>query len=163
LQLKGAPITDAGLKILDSFNNKGDMATENHFTTTEDGFLFKSTSCVLTGENRKPIGLLCINMNLSYPFPEIIKTLMPDIAGTHTSIYESLTTSPTAIIENAIQRAVAEVESDATINLKGKNKAITKVLFDNGIFEFKEATAIVSELLGITRHAIYKYNREFKS
>ncbi|WCE32042.1 helix-turn-helix transcriptional regulator [Vibrio sp. SCSIO 43137] len=159
----GSPITDAGLRILDSFAKKGDVATENHFTTAEDGSLFKSTSCVLTGENHKPIGLLCINMNLSHPFPEIIKTLMPDITDTHLKIHKQLSSSPASIIKDAIESAVVEVESDATINLKGKNKAITKVLFDKGIFEFKEATAIVSEQLGITRHAIYKYNREFKS
>ncbi|MFA0026766.1 helix-turn-helix domain-containing protein, partial [Vibrio sp. 10N.261.49.A5] len=40
---------------------------------------------------------------------------------------------------------------------------ITKQLLENGIFELKEATAFVSERLGITRHAIYKYIREFRA
>ncbi|MCW8336601.1 helix-turn-helix domain-containing protein, partial [Vibrio paucivorans] len=67
------------------------------------------------------------------------------------------------VIEQALEHAVKEVQNDASINLKGKNKAITKVLFDNGIFELKEATGLTSERLGITRHAIYKYIREFKA
>ncbi len=119
---------------------------------------------MLAGENGKAIGLFCINMNLSHPFPDIIKTLMPDMStSTHVGVHENFSSSPSEVIENALENAILEIENDATINLKGKNKAITKLLFDNGIFELKEATALVSERLGITRHAIYKYNREFRS
>ena len=159
----GSPITDMGLKMLNAFEKTGNVTPESYFTTAKDGSLLKSTTCVLAGENGKPIGLFCINMNLSHPFPEIIKTLMPDMNGTHVGVHENFSSSPTEVIENALENAILEVENDATINLKGKNKAITKVLFDNGIFELKEATALVSERLGITRHAIYKYNREFRS
>jgi predicted transcriptional regulator YheO len=118
---------------------------------------------VLAGENRKPIGLFCINMNLSHPFPEIIKTLMPDVSLPHVGVHENFSSSATDVIEQALEHAVKEVQNDASINLKSKNKAITKVLFDNGIFELKEATGLTSERLGITRHAIYKYIREFKA
>jgi len=159
----GSPITDMGLKMLNAFEKTGNVTPESYFTTAKDGSLLKSTTCVLAGENGKPIGLFCINMNLSHPFPEIIKTLMPDMSSAHVGVHENFSSSPTEVIENALENAILEVENDATINLKGKNKAITKVLFDNGIFELKEATALVSERLGITRHAIYKYNREFRS
>lgn len=159
----GSPITDMGLKMLNAFEKTGNVTPESYFTTAKDGSLLKSTTCVLAGENGKPIGLFCINMNLSHPFPEIIKTLMPDMSSAHVGVHENFSSSPTEVIENALENAILEVENDATINLKGKNKAITKVLFENGIFELKEATALVSERLGITRHAIYKYNREFRS
>jgi len=159
----GSPITDMGLKMLSVFESTGEVTPKSYFTTSKDGSLLKSTTCVLAGENGKPIGLFCINMNLSHPFPEIIKTLMPDMAHSHVGVHENFSSSTTEVIEQALDHAIAEVDNDASINLKGRNKAITKLLLENGIFELKEATALVSERLGITRHAIYKYIREFRS
>lgn len=101
-------------------------------------------------------------MNLSHPFTDIMKTLMPEGINTPIGIQESFSSSPTEVIQNALESAIKDIDNDASVNQKGRNKAITKLLFDNGIFELKEATALVSECLGITRHAIYKYIREFK-
>ncbi|EAS45320.1 hypothetical protein C9J48_08540 [Photobacterium profundum] len=159
----GSPITDLGLKMLSLIEKTGEVTPKSYFTNSKDGSLLKSTTCVLAGENGKPIGLFCINMNLSHPFPEIIKTLMPDMAHSHVGVSENFSSSATDVIEQAINHAVLEIDGDASINLKGRNKAITKLLLENGIFELKEATAMVSEHLGITRHAIYKYIREFKA
>ena len=159
-----SPITDLGLKMLSLFKKTGEVAPKSFFTTAKDGALLKSTTCVLAGENGKPIGLFCINMNLSQPFPEIIKTLMPDMASSHAAgMNENFSASATEVIEQALNDAILEVDNDISINQRGRNKAITKVLLENGIFELKEATALISENLGITRHAIYKYIREFKS
>ncbi len=158
-----SPITDVGLKMLSQFKKTGEVAPKSYFTTGKDGALLKSTTCVLAGNSGKPIGLFCINMNLSCPFPEIIKTMMPDMASTYAGVSENFSASATDIIEQSLSNAILEVESNPSVNLKGRNKAITKVLLENEIFEFKEATAMVAEHLGITRHAIYKYVREFKS
>ncbi|MDD1795170.1 PAS domain-containing protein [Enterovibrio sp. ZSDZ42] len=159
----GSPITDLGLRMLRAFEKTGNVTPNSYFTESKDGALLKSTTCILEGEEGRPIGMFCINMNLSFPFPEIIKTLMPDMAHSAMSVSENFSASANEVIDQALNHAIVEVEADASINLKGKNKAITKLLFENGIFELKEATAIVSERLGITRHAIYKYLREFKS
>lgn len=158
-----SPITDVGLKMLSQFKKTGEVAPKSYFTTSKDGALLKSTTCVLAGENGKPIGLFCINMNLSCPFPEIIQTLMPDMTNSYIDVNENFSSSAADIIEQALNNAILEIDNDDTVNQKGRNKAITKVLLENEIFEFKEATVMVSERLGITRHAIYKYIREFKS
>lgn len=158
-----SPITDLGLKMLSLFKKTGEVAPKSFFNTSKNGALIKSTTCVLAGEQGQPIGLFCINMNLSQPFPEILKTLMPDMANAHGSVHENFSASATDVIEHALNDAITQIDSDPSINLRGRNKAITKVLFDNGIFELKEATAQVAEHLGLTRHAIYKYIREFKS
>ncbi|MDE1254278.1 PAS domain-containing protein [Vibrio aestuarianus] len=159
----GSPITDIGLKALRIFEQTGEVTPKCYFTNSKDGSLLKSTTCVLAGENGKPIGLFCININLSHPFPEIIKTLMPNVAHTSVAVNENFRSSATDVIEQALSHAIQEIENDPSVNLKSKNKTITKLLLENGIFELKEATAIVAERLGITRHAIYKYIREFKS
>ncbi|EPA8651917.1 TPA: helix-turn-helix transcriptional regulator [Photobacterium damselae] len=159
----GSPITDLGLRMLSAYEKTGEVTPKSYFTQSKDGSLLKSTTCILMGENNRPIGMFCINMNLSFPFPEIIKTLMPDMGHSTMAVSENFSSCANDVIDHALDHAITEIENDVSINLKGRNKAITKLLFENGIFELKEATAIVSERLGITRHAIYKYLREFKS
>jgi predicted transcriptional regulator YheO len=158
----GSPITDMGLKMLRDFENTGNVTPKSYFTTGKDGATLKSTTCVLAGKQGKPIGLFCINMNLSFPLSEIMKTWIPEIQTQH-STSENFSSSAKDVIEDALENARIEVENDPDVNLKGKNKAITKLLYQNGIFELKEATALAAKHLGITRHAIYKYIREFKS
>ncbi|MRI33632.1 hypothetical protein EOPP23_11610 [Endozoicomonas sp. OPT23] len=160
----GAPITDLGLKVFREFEETGVMAPKSYFTKNKDGSLMKSTSCILTGEDDRAVGMFCININLSHPFPEIMKTLMPgNLETTNLQTSENFSTSPSDIIEQALSTAIHDIENNASVNAKGRKKAITRILFDNGIFEFKEATTIVADGLQITRHAVYKYIREFKS
>jgi predicted transcriptional regulator YheO len=158
----GSPITDLGLKMLRHVEQTGEVTPKCYFNKSKDGSLLKSTTSVLAGEKGRPIGLFCINMNLSYPFPEIIKTLMPDMAQTNGVVSENFSSSAADVITQALDHAIHDVEHDPSVTQKGKNKAITKQLLENGIFELKEATAMVAERLGITRHAVYKYIREFK-
>ncbi|MCK6265129.1 PAS domain-containing protein [Vibrio sp. ZSDE26] len=159
----GAPITDLGLKMWRDYENSGVVSPKSYFTNSCDGSLLKSTTCILAGADNKAIGMLCINMNLSFPFPEIIKTLMPDVSVATTMVNENFSTNATDVIDQALSSVIEEVDNDDSVSSKGRNKAITKRLFDNGVFELKETTTQVSERLGITRQAVYKYLREFKS
>ncbi|MEZ9304944.1 hypothetical protein BCV02_02945 [Vibrio breoganii] len=159
----GSPITDLGLRMWSEFERTGEVSPKCYFTKSSDGAMMKSTTCVLAGENGKAIGMLCINMNLSHPFPEIMKTLMPDVSVSNFLENEHFSTSAGDVIYQALEQAIHEVDGDSSVTPKGRNKAITKHLFDNGIFELKETTTQVAEKLGITRQAIYKFLREFKS
>ncbi|VUT03237.1 transcriptional regulator [Klebsiella spallanzanii] len=159
---EGSPITDMGLKMLRLFLQTGEVNSKSYFTRNSKGEMLKSTTCVLAGDNNKPVGLFCVNMNLSAPFPDIIRTLMPDIAAP-SPINENFGSNVYDIVEQSADSIIKQVYDDVTINPKARNKSIVFQLFENGIFEFKEATAIVSGKLGISKHAIYKYLREFKS
>lgn len=158
----GSPITDLGLQMWRSFEHTGQVSPKSYFTNATDGSLLKSTTCVLAGDNDKPIGMLCINMNLSFPFPEIIKTLMPDNTA-NSMVSESFCNNAQDVISKALNAAIAEVDLDAAITPKIRNKAIIRRLFDNGMFELKETTAHVAESLNISKQAVYKFLREFKS
>lgn len=158
-----SPITDLGLKVLRTYEETGITTPKSYFTTNKDGSLLKSTTCILAGEDGKPIGLFCININLSHPFPEIIKTLMPEQEHLTGAISENFSANAHDSIHHALEQAIHDVDTDPTIGAKHRNKEITKRLFDNDIFEFKDANILVSERLGITRHAVYKFIREFKS
>jgi predicted transcriptional regulator YheO len=159
----GSPITDLGLRMWSTFEKTGEVSPKSYFTNAADGSLLKSTTCILAGPEQKPIGMLCINMNLSFPFPEIVKTLMPQCNAPQTLVSETFSNNANDVIQQALNSAIQDVEQDDTVSPKGHNKAIIRNLFDNGVFELKETTTQVSEQLGISRQAVYKFIREFKS
>ena len=158
----GSPITDMGLKMLRLFLQTGEVNSRSYFTRNNKGEMLKSTTCVLAGDNNKPVGLFCVNMNLSAPFPDIIRTLMPDM-GSGIAIHENFGSNVYDVVEQSTDNTIKKVHNDASVNPKARNKAVVFQLYESGIFEFKETTAIVSAKLGISKHAIYKYLREFKS
>ncbi|MCW1873300.1 PAS domain-containing protein [Erwinia sp. INIA-01] len=158
----GSPITDMGLKMLRQFLQTGEVNSKSYFTRNKNGEILKSTTSVVAGDGDKPIGLFCVNINLSVPFPELIKTLMPD-SSPLSVVMENFSTNSQDVIFQSTQKAINDVDSDASINKKLRNKSIVFQLFENGIFELKESAGIVAEQLGISRHAVYKYLREFKS
>lgn len=158
----GSPITDMGLRMLRQFLQTGEVNSKSYFTRNRDGEILKSTTCVVAGEFNKPVGLFCVNINLSVPFPEIIKTLMPEFSATP-ALKENFGTDVYDVVGTATDAAIRQVYDDPAVNMKARNKAIVYHLFENGIFEFKEATNIVAGKLNISKHAIYKYLREFKT
>lgn len=158
----GSPITDMGLKMLRLFMQTGEVNSRSYFTRNKKGELLKSTTCVVAGEHGKPIGLFCVNINLSVPFPELIKTLIPDNSPL-AMVMEHFSTNSHDVISQSAEKAIHEIDSNSNISKKSRNKAIIFHLYENGIFELKESAGVISEKLGISRHAIYKYLREFKS
>lgn len=158
----GSPITDMGLKMLRQYLQTGEVNSRSYFTKNKQGQLLKSSTCVVAGENDKPIGLFCVNINLSVPFPDLIKTLLPD-SSPLSFVNEHFSTNSSEVIDEATKRVILEVDSDKSISQKYRNKAVVFQLFENGIFELKESAVMVAEKLGISRHAVYKYLREFKS
>ncbi len=157
-----SPVTDLGLKMLRLYEQTGECVSKSYFTNAKNGGLMKSTTCILKNSSDEAIGMFCVNINLSVPFPELIQTLMPinDQAAVVINQAENFGANAKEVIEKAIVQAEQEVDA-MQIGLKNRNKNIIRVLHDNGIFELKEATIIVAESLKITRHAVYKNIRQF--
>lgn len=158
-----SPVTDLGLKMLRLYEQTGKCVSKSYFTNAKSGGLMKSTTCILKNSSDEAIGMFCININLSVPFPELIQTLMPmeDLTTVATNQAENFGTNAKEVIEKAIMHAEQEVDA-MQVGLKNRNKNIIRVLHENGIFELKEATIIVAESLKITRHAVYKNIRQFQ-
>lgn len=157
----GSPITDMGLKMLRQFKQTGEVNSRSYFTRNREGKLLKSSTCVVSGENRKPIGLFCVNINVSVPFPELVKTLMPDHLM-NGLLPENFSSNSQELISESTSRAIDEVDSDKSISKKLRTRAIVFNLYENGIFELKESAHVVAEKLNISKNAVYKYLREFK-
>lgn len=158
----GSPITDMGLKKIQLFNKTGMTNTLSYFTKNKKGQIFKSATAVISGEKGNAIGLFCVNINLSVPFHQLIETLLPD-GEEAIPLREYFGSNTSEVVMEAAEKILSDVDKDLSISKKFKKKEIVKRLFDNGIFELKDAVRIVSARLGITHYAIYKYLREFKS
>ena len=102
------------------------------------------------------------NINLSVPFHQMLETLIPD-GEEPMPFTEHFGASPHEVVMEAADNVIASVQRDVMITSKFKNKAVVNQLYNNGIFELKDAVKIVAARLGITRYAIYKYLRERKS
>ncbi|WP_068315380.1 helix-turn-helix transcriptional regulator [Polycladidibacter hongkongensis] len=160
----GSPITDLGLKVMRDYLESGDTTPSAYYTKTADGRQLKSSTTILLGENGRAIGMLCVNINLSAPFSEIVQTFIaPQQLRPSEATNETFSANVSDVIDQALALAVQDAEANPAVSQKTRNKEITRLLYERGIFEFKEATLLVAEHLGITRHAIYKYIREFKA
>lgn len=158
----GSPITDKGLQLLNLYQNDKSVTQHHYFSHLPSGELIKSITHIIIGSSAQPIGLFCINFNLSYPLDKMMQSLMQMDTLSSSLKNEHFITHPHQLIETAFQNAVTEVEKYTQKNAKLYKKLIIRSLFENRIFELKEAVFIVAEKLSLTPHAIYKHLREFK-
>lgn len=158
----GSPITDKGLQLLKLYQKDKSSTQQVYFSRLNNGNLIKSTTHIIVGHQGKPIGLFCINLNLSTPLDKTVSSFMATdpIPLHHKS--ENFITHPKELIEEAFHKATCEIEQHTAKQSKLYKKSIIFHLFENGIFELKEAVPIVAEKLSLTSHAIYKHLREFK-
>ncbi len=120
----GSPITDLGLRMWSTFEKTGEVSPKSYFTNAADGSLLKSTTCILAGPEQKPIGMLCINMNLSFPFPEIVKTLMPQCHVSQTLVSETFSNNANDVIKQALSAATQEVDQAHRCTLRTSEPSI---------------------------------------
>lgn len=157
----GSPITDKALKILKEYQGDFSYLEKSYFSTMENGNVMKSTTHIILGEKGLPIGLFCINLNLSSSFHAILQTFqLPSDPHLNHEVFGS---DVEHLVELALQKAMLQLSHQANVTTKNKTKLLISVLNDNGIFELKEAINLVAEKLGITKHAVYKHLRELKS
>lgn len=154
---EGAPITDLALNMLEKINASSEKKGISYFNTTKNGSMVKSTTIPIIGENKRIIGLLCINLHLEVPFSTILASLTP---ANH---IDSTTENFTDNVEDLIAISVEEIKSKVMVNpmipVSNKNKEIIMELNNRGIFKLKDAVSRVAELLNISKNTVYLHLR----
>lgn len=158
----GAPITDKALKILKNYQKDPAQLEQSYYSTTNAGHLVKSTTHIILGAAGKPIGLFCINLNLSYPLDKIMTSLLPQQILSAPPSDETFVSNRQEMMEYALKKAIENTELHYTSQQKHYKKAIISHLYENGFFELKDAVIFVAEKLHLTKYAIYKHLRELK-
>lgn len=75
---EGSPITDLALDMLRSIQQEDGKSHISYFSRNRSGEPLRSTTIVIYGENRRAIGLLCINFYLNTPLYKLIGHLTED-------------------------------------------------------------------------------------
>jgi predicted transcriptional regulator YheO len=162
---EGAPITDFALSMLEQIqkNNGPESPVENrgpfvtYFSTSKYGKPVKSTTIVIFGEKKKPIGLLCINLYLDSPLSSLLQNFSPAAPAEY--VAEHFISDSNELIARSLEKVKAEVLADSGVPASQKNKEIVTLLYYQGIFKLKDAVQTISRDLGISKNTVYLHIR----
>lgn len=156
----GSPITDLGLKAMKKSFEGSEDVIGSYFAYTESGRPIKSVTLVIRNNQALPIGMLCINFDLSTPLVSLIKDFSPFLE------YPGTAEHFPAGVGDLVQQALAEESENLArangIPIQEKNRRIVEGLENRGIFEIKGSVELVSKGLGITKYTIYKHLRDIR-
>jgi predicted transcriptional regulator YheO len=157
---EGAPITDLGMKILrDSARAEKDV-TGCYYSKTVDGKFLRSMTITIRNEFKKPIGMMCINMNMSAPLIDVLNVFNGVGKQKGGETPENFVTNLEDLIKTTLRETITSISSHTNIPNHEKNKRIVYELTKKGIFEIRGAIDIVARELSLSRYTIYNYIRE---
>ena len=130
-----------------------------YYKTNWDGKKMKSVSTVLKNESGKPIGLLCINLDIS-KWEEMHHFIL--------SIIESKIKQPDFLFKNdwkeKINAYVSNYLKKHGLSLKSldrkEKRELLLALRKEGAFETKNAARYVADVLQISRASVYNYLKD---
>jgi predicted transcriptional regulator YheO len=160
---EGAPITDFALSMLEQIK-KGNAAESeyshpfiSYFSSSKYGKPVRSTTIVISGEHKKPIGLLCINLYLDSPLTSLLQNFSP--ASSMKYVAEHFISDSNELITRSLEKAKTEVLADGSIPASQKNKDIVARLYYQGIFKLKDSVQTISRDLGLSKNTVYLHIR----
>ncbi|WP_211824934.1 helix-turn-helix transcriptional regulator [Kistimonas asteriae] len=156
------PITAGALRQLHEIASQPGSDIRTTFKRTPDGQLLKSTSSVIRNGQNRPIGMLCININMSIPAADFLQAFVGGV-DSEMAVTEHFPSSVDDLVESTVDNTIQEINSDHQLSNKVKNKHIIMALYDKGIFDIKESVPLVAGKLGVSKHTVYLYIRQRKS
>ncbi|WP_445396116.1 helix-turn-helix transcriptional regulator [Zobellella sp. An-6] len=158
----GAPITDLALRLLPELEQQGLSHSQAYFTQSRLGSPMKSSTLALRNLQGDIIGLLCINLHLGAPFHEFMADFLPKATELTEVSPENFSNNVEELVTLTVERTIEEINADPEVANNAKNKQIVTTLYEKGIFDIKDAIAMVSNKLNISKHTVYLYIRQKK-
>lgn len=130
-----------------------------YFKTNWDGRKMKAVTSVLRDQKGKPIGLLCINLDIS-KWEEMHQFIL--------NMIEPKANMPDFLFKNdwreKINMFVTSYLNDHALRLesldKTEKKKLLLALYNEGAFNTKNAASYVADVLQISRATVYNYLKE---
>lgn len=157
----GSPVTDLGIKTLKEANAGSSDVVGSYFSKTSAGKTLKSVTALIRNR-QKPIGLLCINVDLSVPLEEVLRTFAFDWNSPGSESPENFAMSSEELIHVSLDKAIEKMSRERQISANTRNKRIVQELHQQGIFDIKGAVDVVAKELGVSRYTVYNYLREIR-
>jgi predicted transcriptional regulator YheO len=158
----GSPLTALGIELLKNATNLESDVVSNYVTRHTDGKMIKSATALIRN-GTKPIGMFCINYNLSAPLLDVIQNIsFVEADNQENSKSEHFVMNAVDLIRHSLNNAINQISPKRSLSPQEKNKQIVSELLNQGIFDVKGAVDIVANELGVSRYTIYNYIREVR-
>lgn len=136
----------------------------NYRTFTDDGKTLRSSSLFLRDGNGQPMGVVCINVDVS-AFAAFQRTLQQLMAVDEPP--SPMSESFAEDVEETVRIMVAELTAEFGKPLNDLNRTerirLIGRLDQKGAFQMKRAVPLVAAQLGVSRFTVYTYLQEARS
>jgi predicted transcriptional regulator YheO len=159
----GSPMTDFGIEVYKNAQKSQQNMFGPYLCKLDDGRVLRCVTTLIKNSAGKPIGMLCINIDLSAPLWDFLTEFKSDVSGDKSqAIVEHFAFTPEELIFRALDIARKEINMTTKLSPSEKNHRIVSDLNRKGIFDVKGAVDNVAMNLGISRYTVYNYLREAK-
>lgn len=166
----GDPITDFALSIWrkNGYGKKKEDKIVNYRTKTKDGKILRSSSVFIRDDQKKIIGCLCINYDLTeyLMFNKIIGEFCNTIDLDNEKSKEEAETfagDVDEVLKDIIRKAIDEVGKPVSMMQKGDKLMVAKIVDERGGFLIKGAINQLAAEISVSRYTIYNYLDELKT
>ena len=166
----GASITDFALSIWrkGGYGKKKKDEIVNYRTKTKNGKILKSSTVFIRDDQKKIIGCLCINYDLTeyLMFNKIVGEFCTTIdldKEKSNKASETFTNDVDEVLENIIKEAIEKIGKPVSIMQKDDKLLVVKIVDEKGGFLIKGAITQLAAEINVSRYTIYNYLEELKS
>jgi len=159
----GSPLTDFAAAILKKADSLEKDVVGSYYSKLDAGRQLKSVTMLIRNTQGKPIGFMCINIDLSAPLSDFLKEFLP-IGGESSpeAVIEHFPLSMEDLIIRSLQLVMTDVNNRRGLSPSEKNKVTVLELYKRGIFNVRGAIDLVAKEIGVSRYTVYNYIREAK-
>jgi len=166
----GDPITDFALSIWrkGGYGKRREDKIINYKTKTKNGKILKSSSVFIKDDQKKIIGCLCINYDITEysMFNKVIEEFCTSVdldKEILTEETETFTGDVDEVLGNIIKEAIEKVGKPVSLMQKCDKLMVAKIVDEKGGFLIKGAINRLADEISVSRYTVYNYLEELKS
>jgi predicted transcriptional regulator YheO len=158
---EGSPLTDLGIEIVNKADSLDKDVVGSYYSTLDDGRILKSVTMLIRNAQGKPIGCMCINIDLSVPFVELIRGFLPPGGESpFGTMAEHFPLAVNDLVRRTLETVMTDVNKQREIAPSEKNKMVIAELYKKGMFNVKGVVDVIAKEMGISRYTVYNYIRD---
>ncbi len=166
----GDPITDFALSVWrkGGYGKRREDKIINYKTKTKNGKILKSSSVFIKDDQKKIIGCLCINYDITEysMFNKVIEEFCTSVdldKEILTEETETFTGDVDEVLGNIIKEAIEKVGKPVSLMQKSDKLMVAKIVDEKGGFLIKGAINRLADEISVSRYTVYNYLEELKS
>lgn len=161
--------TSIGLRVTQGGpgSNGTDQGIFNYMTQTSDGRILKSSTIYLHGPDKKIIGSLCVNYDITnLQMALSVLQELTDISKPQGDLHEIdqiIDENIDQLLVRMIQESMSYIGVPVSQMTKADKIKGVKMLYERGAFKIQRATDIIAQYYCVSKFTIYNYLNELDS